>query len=616
MTTAAPDSLYLYPDQQDLLLAALTSNSSSSPMFNTPSLSHHISQSISSNRRSLPPQSHDTPDSMDSQYGNGTPPPTAALTGSFSDGTPLMGELEYQDWGEDLDVDNWDYDLGLQVGDADKNMDSYAGTPASASNSGGEKDGEKRKNPPEAEDGSPSADPHDAEPKRRDDKTAKKPGRKPLTSEPTSKRKAQNRAAQRAFRERKEKHLKDLEQKVADLEKASESTNHENSRLRAQVERLQIELREYRRRLHTVGQSGSPLLGGASKLLSKSSAVGTGGFQFEFPMFGNGLFLRDGESNSGLKSDALLDRLSAAGGTLAASEELKKSITSTNNGFNQNQNNDTSSSLQNTPRLNGGQNCASSPSASSVSQHGPGSSAGTSPEPTNSTAEGTITASPSGDKYICKSGSLDGETETTFCEKLSMACGNPHNPIPKAAQLDSSSSSSSTATTTNANNNTSTITSFGWLTQQNGGNFDPVLFNDYRDPVNDINSGINMSFFDDAFAIPQTFSTDLGSPLGLAQTSKKLDLLAEIDQINDADPDEEEEEVVPADDPKQMLSCNKIWDRISSHPRFVNGELDMDGLCSELRSKAKCSETGVVVAETDVQEVLTKVGVAHGDILG
>ena len=121
---------------------------------------------------------------------------------------------------------------------------------------------------------------------------------------------------------------------MADLEKASESTNHENSLLRAQVERLQIELREYRRRLHTAGQSGSPLLGGggASSFLGKNSAAGTGGFQFEFPLFGNGLFLRNAENNSGLKSGALLDRLNAAGGTLAASEELKKSITNTNNG--------------------------------------------------------------------------------------------------------------------------------------------------------------------------------------------------------------------------------------------------------------------------------------------
>src|ERR1700759_4777927 len=68
--------------------------------------------------------------------------------------------------------------------------------------------------------------------------------------------KAQNRAAQRAFRERKEKHLKDLETKVEDLEKASESANHENGLLRAQVERLQVELKEYRKRLSWVSSNG------------------------------------------------------------------------------------------------------------------------------------------------------------------------------------------------------------------------------------------------------------------------------------------------------------------------------------------------------------------------
>ncbi|KAI5455776.1 hypothetical protein BGZ63DRAFT_468509 [Mariannaea sp. PMI_226] len=44
-------------------------------------------------------------------------------------------------------------------------------------------------------------------------KVPKKPGRKALTSEPLSKRKAQNRAAQCAFRERKHTYLKDLEGK-------------------------------------------------------------------------------------------------------------------------------------------------------------------------------------------------------------------------------------------------------------------------------------------------------------------------------------------------------------------------------------------------------------------
>jgi len=199
---------------------------------------------------------------------------------------------------------------------------------------------------------------------------------------------------------------------------------------------------------------------------------------------------------------------------------------------------------------------------------------------------------PNGDTYVCKSGVIDGETETTFCEKLGMACGNPHNPVPKAPQFSTASDSAAS--------------SLDWLAQQSSNNnFDPILFSDYRDPVNDINSSINMSFFDDAF--PVVNFDNIGSP----QPPKK-DLIAQIDALNN---DDSEDEVVPADDPKQMLSCNKIWDRISSHPRFVSGELDMDGLCSELRSKAKCSEVGVVVAENDVQEVLGKVGMSHKDVM-
>ncbi|KAH9487173.1 AP-1-like transcription factor yap1 [Psilocybe cubensis] len=55
------------------------------------------------------------------------------------------------------------------------------------------------------------------------------------------KRKEQNRAAQRAFRERKEKHVKDLEDKVADLEAKNEQALHENENLRDLLTRLQTE---------------------------------------------------------------------------------------------------------------------------------------------------------------------------------------------------------------------------------------------------------------------------------------------------------------------------------------------------------------------------------------
>lgn len=55
------------------------------------------------------------------------------------------------------------------------------------------------------------------------------------------KRKEQNRAAQRAFRERKERHVKDLEDKVAMLEEKTDSQAAENENLRELLTRLQQE---------------------------------------------------------------------------------------------------------------------------------------------------------------------------------------------------------------------------------------------------------------------------------------------------------------------------------------------------------------------------------------
>ncbi|OCH84766.1 hypothetical protein OBBRIDRAFT_808003 [Obba rivulosa] len=55
------------------------------------------------------------------------------------------------------------------------------------------------------------------------------------------KRKEQNRAAQRAFRERKEKHVRDLEDKVAALEAKNQLTETENENLRDLLQRLQNE---------------------------------------------------------------------------------------------------------------------------------------------------------------------------------------------------------------------------------------------------------------------------------------------------------------------------------------------------------------------------------------
>jgi len=55
------------------------------------------------------------------------------------------------------------------------------------------------------------------------------------------KRKAQNRAAQRAFRERKERHVKELEAKVAELEQMTQKVADENNRLKNKLQTLESE---------------------------------------------------------------------------------------------------------------------------------------------------------------------------------------------------------------------------------------------------------------------------------------------------------------------------------------------------------------------------------------
>ena len=72
---------------------------------------------------------------------------------------------------------------------------------------------------------------------------------------------------------------------MEDLEKASESTNHENGRLRAQVERLQGELKEYRKRMNAMSANGITRTP-SQTLASKSAYDISNNFQFEFPTFG------------------------------------------------------------------------------------------------------------------------------------------------------------------------------------------------------------------------------------------------------------------------------------------------------------------------------------------
>ncbi|GCB20734.1 AP-1-like transcription factor CAP1 [Aspergillus awamori] len=601
--------LYLSPDQQDLLLAALSSNNPPAKQQNN----------------SHPPASKSDPESTPGTTGSYNMSP------AFDPSNPHSGGLGYGDDESPFLDFNPELDFDFQ---GSENL--IGDIPDSLPQSEEPEPGEKRK------DIDGDADENEASGKKRresDEKAAKKPGRKPLTSEPTSvrilgyrdvgaegiviltnlqKRKAQNRAAQRAFRERKEKHLKDLETKVDELQKASDNANQENGLLRAQIDRLQVELREYRKRLSWLttgtGVSAMNAIPGAYPNSKGSYGLQNNDFMFDFPKFGdlpgshifnNGQLSKTQQSAKGEPSTATPRNDSRVPGvvsrnSLSSSQSNGVPAGRTPSSVSQ-QGSTPASTRKSTPKVsiyNGTAHSTSthdssttdSPSSSSDSHQSQSlSSNGTSPEPTiNSPA--TKAHHNHGAHDGCTYTTIDGEE--SFCAQLGMACGNINNPIPAVRHNSQSASNTPSQEAPHED-----VAGLDMLAQQNGGQFDPVLFGDWREPQDAILSQDFGTFFDDAFPLP-----DLGSPShnlteAATQQPPKKDLIAEIDSKLD-------EEVVPGEDKSQMLSCTKIWDRLQSMERFRNGELDVDHLCSELRMKARCSEGGVVVNQQDVDDIM------------
>jgi AP-1-like factor len=463
--------------------------------------------------------------------------------------------------------------------------------------------------------------------------------------------------------------LKDLETKVDDLQKASESANHENSILRAQIEKMSTELKEYKKKI-SVGSAGAARSSSLnSKLPAYLSGQGLGGavstpndvnFSFDFPRFGrlpgvspagvNGILNGARQSTSpGSTSVSPIDRdqisprnqsqqfappvstvgsigvtrpsamhdggdMSSLSGLFSPSilESVGKSPEYDFFGNRANTNGSRSSGDGN---MSTGHNTSySSPSASSNSNNGPTSSCGTSPEPTlqspvmNKPVDSALTTI--GEE---RSGETNTEGELTFCDKLNMACGNSKNPVPRTM---SETSTTSGFQPQEAQTPAFDVNGIDWFAQQNDNQFDPQLFNDYREPQDNILStdAFGDSFFSDAFAIP-----DFNTPYNIeaSPVPPKKDLVQQIDEQQNAD-----DEVVPAEDTSKMLSCNTIWyvfsiqsgvkcpanqnfrDRLQACPKVKDGDFDLDNLCKDLQKKAKCSETGAVVDESDFQKIM------------
>ncbi|KAI1387257.1 PAP1-domain-containing protein [Hypoxylon trugodes] len=554
----------LTPQQQNLLFRALTSNQPGGSNGNPNS-----ALSLSPDSLSKSP--------IQNQQGS----PDYNTTNGTSNNS--IQESPFLDYDYDLGPDtSFDFDFGndghaKMIGDlpgTSPNDDSKASSPDNDIS-------DKRSHPDDEEDD--EIDEGGGKRREGEGKVPKKPGRKPLMNEPSSKRKAQNRAAQRAFRERKEKHLKDLETKVEELEKASTATNNENSQLRAQIEKLTMELNEYKKKLTLMGPSGG------SRALSahptRSQTFGSAAiqnlsdvnFQFEFPKFGV-LPGPQGSFTNTPKQSLYYSPPSSGNSPKDKSKDSPNSSKSRENSDAQSKDGSSKSSaspydstfgasvsrtsLDSSHNSVNGANTGSPCSSTGNTNMGPSSSCGTSPEP--------CTQSPMGFKPV--------DTLTTIGEEQPSLTTDSMNQFNNLHNID--------------------FSNIDWLSQQNGGQFDPQLFGDYREPQDNI---LASTTFDDSF-FNEAFDVDFTTPYNVAPSpnAPKKNLIAEIDARK-----ESEDTIITTNNGK-LLTCNNIWEKLQACPRVQSGDLDLDGLCSDLQKKAKCGGSGAVVDEKDFKAVMTK----------
>ncbi|KAI2626953.1 PAP1-domain-containing protein [Hypomontagnella submonticulosa] len=572
MASAHTHSLHnfiLTPQQQNLLFRALTSNQPGGSNVNT------------TNGLSLSPESLSKSPVQNQKVDSAQNTPNGTSNG--------VQESPFLDYDYDLGPDtSFDFDFAndgqaKMIGDlpgtsSKDDEESKASSPDNDSP-------DKRSHPDDDEDD--EIDEGGGKRRESEGKVPKKPGRKPLTNEPSSKRKAQNRAAQRAFRERKEKHLKDLETKVEELEKASTATNNENSQLRSQIEKLTMELNEYKKKL-TLLNSPRPVTGSTSG--NRNTMFGQAAiqnlsdvnFQFEFPKFGILPGPQDTQMN-GIKTSYPPSSRNSPNSQTSPIEKSKDQATpnSTRREHSDSQSKDSSSKSSGSPydstfgasasrtsldsshySVNGA-NTGSPCSSTANSNMGPSSSCGTSPEP--------CTQSPLGFKPV--------DTLTTIGEE------QPALTSDSMAQFN--------------NLNHMDFSNLDWLSQQNGGQFDPQLFGDYREPQDNIlaSATFDDSFFNDAFDVDFSVPYNMAAP---SPNAPKKNLIAEIDARK-----ESEDTIVTTSNGK-LLTCNNIWEKLQACPRVQSGDLDLDGLCSDLQKKAKCGGSGAVIDEQDFKAVMTK----------
>lgn len=419
-----------------------------------------------------------------------------------------------------------------------------------------------------------------------------KPGRKPVQTEPKDKRTAQNRAAQRAFRERKEKKMKELETKVEELERQKSQLNTESEFLRSQVETLIHELSKYRGETDvlsllptSIPQESKKMVRTPSSNTTNSSSVG---------VTPSSSTLRSSSSSGVYEFPWKLSNSQNPSGSNSPLDLTKAGQLPSPTSINQN------------PGLT-----AESVKSSSVSSESP-----------NSNIEDFLNSRNSNfDNRFDES--VDG-----FCSNLGQACGNKDIPLPKETSSIRNPGVIDSLSNFNSNSDIQTLFSPNSLQNDPLAEFDPTpidqnlvfglnapetnldgLFGDFNkyhtDPLASLVT--EESIFDPLRATSNSVSHSKPNPI----TTTSLHNLEAKHKVPEADEDcnDNLDNMVVPNREGSLLKCSEIWERITTHPRY--SEIDIDGLCMELKHKAKCSESGVVVDDADVDSLLQRAALKY-----
>ncbi|KAF9145170.1 DNA-binding transcription factor yap1 [Linnemannia schmuckeri] len=443
----------------------------------------------------------------------------------------------------------------------------------------------------------------------------KKAGRKPLTTEPTNKRKAQNRAAQRAFRDRKERYVKSLEDRIKELEelnpgKTDSKLAEENLNLKVLVQKLETE-----------------------NYFLKEQA-----FTFDFPIAQPGLYniAKGTSSSSSEQSSPSPVSQPINNPTPTATASTKKAVPAGKSSF-------TSTNVAKPPAYD--QLPWSPPSSIGDSvPSSPLENVESTPEPESTTPKSTYADNAGIVPGVSTNTSTASARDLALFSSLLDGAGNTYSVVPNlgsnttttsslsayspstvashpspASTLIATSQHSPSPTIDDLVNNTPLFDAHGNIT------FTPTttnlglpsltyeqtqaLFTDFRDPSDPRDFFAPFEDHVEAVAFPPETIGGLFNDQLFNYTSSFANVAAtpareESQEFFGKVTESTKKGLPPLDDNERALPCPEVWEHIAKHPNF--DDADIDDLCAEMKAKAKCSGHGPVIPVKEVTNIMNR----------